>query len=230
VLEQQLGDVAPVHVRRRAERALPVAVGPVDRCVRERGVPLERDAHRLGVSVRDGDDEHGDEVLVSVLERGLERRSALDLGQRGVRAGADECARDRGRPREGARPEWGHAGERGPREDVRVCSRIEECLRAGRVLCEGCDVERSEAVRAPRVGSGEAVRLAQEEPVPRVVRPVARYHVEDGAPAAIRGVHERGEAAVVAGVERGAVALDQSVHTGSFVGIDELENGHGADY
>src|SRR3954454_4919234 len=52
VLDQQLGDVAPAHVGGRADRRLPVAVAPVQRAVRERGLGGERSADRIDVAVR----------------------------------------------------------------------------------------------------------------------------------------------------------------------------------
>jgi len=52
VREQQLGDVTAAHVRGRSERGLPVAVAPIPGGVRERGVLLERLAHRVEIAVR----------------------------------------------------------------------------------------------------------------------------------------------------------------------------------
>jgi hypothetical protein len=91
-------------------------------------------------------------------------------------------------------------------------------------------VERREAVRAPRVGSGEAVRLSKEKPVPWIVRAVGRDRMEDSIPAAVRSVHERAEAAVVADAERVAIPLDQPLYTSGVACVDELENGHVRDY
>src|SRR5262245_14835572 len=52
VAEEELGDVAPAHVRRRAERSLPVAAAPVPGRIRERGVGLQRCPNRVEVTMR----------------------------------------------------------------------------------------------------------------------------------------------------------------------------------
>ena len=59
---------------------------------------------------------------------------------------------------------------------------------------------------------------------------MGRDRVEDSIPAAVRSVHERAEAAVVADAERVAFPLDQRLDTGGVACIDELENGHVQDY
>jgi hypothetical protein len=54
--------------------------------------------------------------------------------------------------------------------------------------------------------------------------------VEDSIPAAVRSVHQRAEAAVVANDEGVTIPLDQRLHSGGVACIDELEDGHISDY
>ncbi len=124
----------------------------------------------------------------SLIVGGRLRSSASD------RRRARAAPRDIGRAGERARAERGDARERCRREHVRVGAGIEQ--HAGRldVVREGRDVERREAVRRPRIGSGEAVALADDDPVERLERRLRGAHGVEDVAAAIGGAHQRGEA------------------------------------
>ena len=97
----------------------------------------------------------------------IERRSTVDFRQCcGRRRARRARARPVVAPANAQVPSGVTRAKRGRCEGVRVGARVEEGMRAGRVLRECCDVERSEAVGAPRVGSGEAVATLQGEAGP----------------------------------------------------------------
>src|SRR5262249_17356441 len=88
-------------------------------------------------------------------------------------------------------------------------------------------VERSETVRAPCIGSGEAVRLAEQKPIPRIVGPGRGNELEDKTAAAVRGMHERADATVIARSEGVGFLIDQGLQSGGVTGVDELKDRKG---
>ena len=120
-----------------------------------------------------------------------------------------------------------HLRERRRRELVRVRARGEQRPDGVGVVREDRDVKRREPVGTALSGRGQAVRLADEQPVPRVERRVGRAdRLEDLAAAAVERAHQRREPLLVARGRSVRLAREQLAHALGVAVVDQLEDRH----
>ena len=91
-------------------------------------------------------------------------------------------------------------------------------------------MERREAVRAPRIRSGEVGGFADDDAVPGVELWLRFTHCRIHVAAAVRRAHERGQALVVARGGKAWIVGEQLASATRVACLDELEDGHDEDY